>query len=222
MGRLGLPSGPVLQGPLGSAFPLTVFSQHGAGPLGRVCRGQDGAKEQRAELARKQRKPSELWRLLPPPPIPASVSSQPLPSWVGESQALCWARCHLPPLSGSQGYSGAGSQVKGRWRAVSVSPHCPRWFPWRSCIRVNVIKGKVVQVGRAVSRDGLARAGREEGEQRQGPTLEGSACGCKSPVTVGDLLVLLLPDLVGGERMPGVKWLLPGGGGPGILSSELR
>ena len=132
-GEAGASSGPVLQGLLGSAFPLTVFSQHGAGALGRVSRGQDGAKEQGAELARKQRKPSELWRLLPPPPIPASVSSQPLPSWVGESQARCWARCHLPPLSGSQGYRGAGGQVKGRWRAVSVSPRCPRWFPWRSC-----------------------------------------------------------------------------------------
>lgn len=37
-------------------------------------------------------------------------------------------------------------------------------------------------MGRAVSRDGLARAGREAGEQRQGPALEGSAGGCKSPV----------------------------------------
>lgn len=34
----------------GSAFTLTIFSQHRAGALGRVCGGQDGAEEQRAEL----------------------------------------------------------------------------------------------------------------------------------------------------------------------------
>lgn len=35
---------------LSSAFALAVFSQHGAGALRGVCRGQDGAKEQRTEL----------------------------------------------------------------------------------------------------------------------------------------------------------------------------
>lgn len=35
---------------LSSAFTLTIFSQHRAGARRRVYRGEDGAKEQRAEL----------------------------------------------------------------------------------------------------------------------------------------------------------------------------
>lgn len=57
---------------------------------------------------------------------------QPLPSWVGESQALYWARHHCPQSRG-QGYRGAGGRGKGEWRVLPGSPHCPQSFPWRSC-----------------------------------------------------------------------------------------
>lgn len=50
---------------------------------------------------------------------------QPLPSWVGESQALYWARLH-GLLRRGQGYRGAGGQVKGGWRVLPGSPRCPQ------------------------------------------------------------------------------------------------
>lgn len=68
--------------------------------------------------------------LLASQPLPPT---QPLPSWVGVSQALHWAQLHLPPLSWGHSYRVAGGQVRGRWRGVSVSPRWPQWFPWRSC-----------------------------------------------------------------------------------------
>lgn len=80
---------------LTSAFTLTVFSQHRAGAGRGVCGGQDGAKEQRAELkgSRGSRVSSGGCSSLA---SHRCLHVQPLPSWVGESQALYWARFRCP------------------------------------------------------------------------------------------------------------------------------
>lgn len=108
----------------GLAFALAVFCQHWAGALRGPCGGQDGAKEQRAELRRRGNErracvsgPASL-------PTPAHV----LPSCLGASRALCWTpHLHLPPPQGCGGCRGAGGQGGGSPRC------CPPWSPWRSC-----------------------------------------------------------------------------------------
>ena len=78
------------------------------------------------------------------------------------------------------------------------SPRCPRWFPWRSCKS---------PCRRQQSHPGLGGACYRQRQYQPGDRvrarLEGSARACRSLVTTGDLLVLLLPDLVGGEKMGG-------------------
>ena len=93
--------------------------------------------------------------------------------------------------------------MKGRWRAVPGSPHCPWWFPWQSCKSPCRRQQSHPGLGGACYRQRRYQWGRGRGTEL-GPHLEGSASACRSLVTIGDLLVLLFPDLVGGERMGAV------------------
>ena len=116
----------------GSAFALTVFSQHRAGALRRVCRGQDGAKEQRAELAREQRKPNELRRLLPPSASHTSPCLRALSLVVSDS-ATPWTVAHQASLcpwgfSRPEYWSGLPCPPPGDLPHPGTEPRSPTWL----------------------------------------------------------------------------------------------